>query len=224
MRGPGTALGTSAFGGWLFLWMSVASSLSVTSSVEAAQKEDVYLGLYVLGSFPSDRNANVMGMNVPNTSVSNGAGGGLKVGIFPDITRRMVGVELEYFGSFSSISFPFSSGAGPGAVASTNLAVLNSMANLIIRYPGKVIQPYVGIGGGLSDGILFSADIPGRADRDFDPSYTFGYQFLAGFQSNMTEKTYLFGEYKRFAANYHWEGLSLDFRAQYALVGIGIRF
>jgi opacity protein-like surface antigen len=190
----------------------------------ALEKDDVYMSFYILGSFPRNQNVNFGGVDVPNTSVENGIGAGLKVGVFPDITRRLLGFEFEYSALGSGIEFPVSTGSGTESIGSTNLLVFGSMVNLIIRYPGKVIQPYVGIGGGLSHGILFGADIPGRADRDFEASPTFGYQFLAGVQSNLTEKTYLFGEYKRFAANYHWEGLSLDFRAQYALVGIGIRF
>jgi len=72
--------------------------------------------------------------------------------------------------------------------------------------------------------MLTKADIPGRPDRDFESSSTFGHQFLAGAQSNLSEKLFIFGEYKYLSANYHWQRLSLEFRSQYALVGIGLRF
>ena len=47
---------------------------------------------------------------------------------------------------------------------------------------------------------------------------------LGGVQGNLTEKVFLFSEYKYFSANYHWQQLALDFRSQYALFGIGLRF
>ncbi len=51
-----------------------------------------------------------------------------------------------------------------------------------------------------------------------------GYQFFGGVQGNLTEKVFLFSEYKYFSADYHWKELALDFRSQYALFGIGLRF
>ena len=98
------------------------------------------------------------------------------------------------------------------------------MVNLILRYPGKALVPYIGVGGGLSDGMLTHANIPGRSDQDFEGSWTFGYQFLGGVQGNLTEKMFLFSEYRYFSANYHWTQLALDFRSQYVLFGIGLRF
>ena len=111
-----------------------------------------------------------------------------------------------------------------GSPASTNLWVFSSMVNLTLRYPGKAFVPYIGVGGGYSSGVLTHANIPGRSDRDFEGSWTFGYQFFGGLQGNLTEKVYLFSEYKYFSADYHWEQLALDFRSQYALFGIGLRF
>jgi opacity protein-like surface antigen len=98
------------------------------------------------------------------------------------------------------------------------------MLNLTLRYPGKAFVPYIGVGGGYSSGVLTHANIPGRSDRDFEGSWTFGYQFFGGLQGNLTEKVFLFSEYKYFSADYHWEQLALDFRSQYALFGIGLRF
>ena len=43
-------------------------------------------------------------------------------------------------------------------------------------------------------------------------------------QGNLTEKVFLFSEYKYASADYHWKQLALDFRSQYFLLGIGLRF
>ena len=98
------------------------------------------------------------------------------------------------------------------------------MVNLTLRYPGNALVPYIGVGGGYSSGVLSHADIPGRSDRDFEGSWAFGSQFFGGVQGNLTEKVFLFSEYKYFSANYHWQQLALDFRSQSVLFGIGLRF
>jgi opacity protein-like surface antigen len=188
----------------------------------AAETADVDIGLYTLGAFPSDQALFAQGGNRSDTRITNGVGAGIKVAVFPHYLDNIVGIELESFGHGSEITF--SSSASAGSPASTNLWVFNSMVNLILRYPGKVLVPYIGVGGGLSDGVLTHANIPGRSDQDFEGSWTFGYQFLGGVQGNLTEKVFLFSEYKYFSANYHWKQLALDFRSQYALFGIGLRF
>lgn len=190
--------------------------------VVAAETVDVNIGLYTLGSFPSNQGLYAQGANPSDTRITNGVGAGIKVAVFPHYLGNIIGIELESFGHGSEIAF--SSPVNTGSTASTNLWVFNSMANLILRYPGKTLVPYIGVGGGLSDGMLTHAEIPGRSDRDFEGSWTFGYQFLGGVQGNLTEKVFLFSEYKYFSANYHWKELALDFRSQYVLFGIGLRF
>ena len=190
--------------------------------VAAAETADVDVGLYALGAFPSDQGFFAQGGNPSDTRITNGAGAGIKASVFPHYLGNIVGIGLETSGHGSKISFSSPVNAGPAV--STNLWVFSSMVNLTFRYPGNAFIPYVGVGGGYSSGVLTHANIPGRSDRDFEGSWTFGYQFFGGLQGNLTEKVFLFSEYKYFSANYHWEQLALDFRSQYALFGIGLRF
>jgi opacity protein-like surface antigen len=190
--------------------------------VAAAETADVDVGLYALGAFPSDQGLFAQGGNASDTRITNGVGAGIKAAVFPHDLGNIIGVGLEYSGHGSEISF--SSPVNAGAAASTNLWVFNSMVNLTLRYPGKAFVPYIGVGVGYSSGVLTHANIPGRSDRDFEGSWTFGYQFFGGLQGNLTEKVFLFSEYKYFSADYHWKELALDFRSQYALFGIGLRF
>jgi opacity protein-like surface antigen len=189
--------------------------------VQAAEREDVYIGLYFLSSFPVDHDARLNGNAVADTNVANGFGAGFKAGIFPDFTKRMIGVELESLGHNSEISFRSSF---QDATSRTNLWIFGTMLNLVLRVPLQTVIPYIGIGAGLSQGVLSHADIPGRADRDFETSPALGHQFFAGVQADLNRRVFCFGEYKYLAANYHWEGLSLDFRSHYALIGVGLRF
>ncbi|MGH7232413.1 MAG: outer membrane beta-barrel protein [Nitrospiraceae bacterium] len=208
---------------WVAAGITVAFSAAETSAL-AGEKDDVYISLYALGSWPADRDAMVRGAAASGTRLENGVGAGIKVAIFPEVTKRMVGIELESYGHGTEISFALGSGHGPSTRGATDLIVMNSMINVVARYPGAAIQPYGGVGIGVSQGYVHGADIPGRADRDFESSTAFGHQFLAGLQVTLSPRLFAFGEYKYFSANYHWAGLSLDFRAQYAVLGVGMRF
>jgi opacity protein-like surface antigen len=190
--------------------------------VAAAETADVDVGLYALGAFPSDQGLYAQGDNPSDTRIANGIGAGFKGAVFPHNLGNFVGIGLEFFGHGSEIAF--SSSASAGSTASTNLWVFGSMVNLTLRYPGKTVVPYIGVGGGYSSGVLTHGEIPGRSDRDFEGSWAFGSQFFGGVQGNLTEKVFLFSEYKYFSADYHWKEFALDFRSQYALFGIGLRF
>lgn len=190
--------------------------------VTAAETADIDVGLYALGAFPSDHGLFAQGVNPSGIRISNGAGAGIKAAVFPHSLGNIIGVGLESSGHGSEISF--SSPLNGGSTVSTNLWVFSSMVNLTFRYPGKVFVPYIGVGGGYSSGVLSHADIPGRPDRDFEGSWAFGHQFFGGAQGNLTETVFLFTEYKYFSANYHWKQLALDFRSQYLVFGIGLRF
>jgi opacity protein-like surface antigen len=207
---------------WALKFIVLAIALVVAvCEVLAQEKDDVYISLYAQRSLPSNRNAFLGGEEMANTMVGNGMGAGLKVGVFPAIARGFVGIELESSGHGGEVTFPLMANS---KTAGTNLLVFNSMVNAIVRYPGNVIRPYIGIGAGLSQGVLTGADIPGRTDRDFEGARSFGHQYLAGVQGMVSERTFLFAEYKYLSANYHWEKLSLDFRSHYVIAGIGIRF
>ncbi|TKB88439.1 MAG: porin family protein [Nitrospira sp.] len=190
--------------------------------VAAAETADVDVGLYALGAFPSDRGLFAQGSNPSDTRITNGAGAGIKASVFPHGLGNIVGIGLESSGHGSEISF--SSPVQASSLVSTNLWVFSSMVNLTFRYPGQTFIPYIGVGGGYSSGVLSHADIPGRSDEDFEGSWAFGHQFFGGVQGNLTEKVFLFSEYKYFSANYHWKQLALDFRSQSVLFGIGLRF
>jgi len=188
-----------------------------------AEVGDIELGFYGLGSWPIDKPVFNQGM-VHEASMRNGYGAGIKVSLFPNFTGRIVGVEIDSSGHTGAFSFP---GRGTGAqtgASRSDLLFFNTMINLLVRYPGERIQPYVGVGGGWSDGILLNPNIAGRSDQDFETAWTLGYQFLGGTRINISPRLFFFGEYRYFSANYHWEGLALDFRTHYGVAGVGLRF
>ena len=191
-------------------------------SAGSAEFGEIDLAGYLLGSWPRDQQVFNQGSMVP-ASIQPGIGAGIKIGLFPHVTRRMLGIEIDSYGHSGALSFPNTANA-QNSTGRSNLLMLNTMLNLIVRYPGEVVRPYFGIGAGWSHGTLLNPNITGRADKDFDSARALGYQYLAGAQFLVSEKVFVFGEYRYFSANYHWDALAMDFRAHYGLFGVGLRF
>ena len=133
-----------------------------------------------------------------------------------------MGIELEHNGHNGDLEIP--STGSSGTSSKTNLIVLNSMINLVLRYPCGRLAPYAGVGAGSSSGILIDTEISGRKNKDVETTIAFAHQVFAGLQVRIYGKIFLFGEYKYLSANYHWKQLSVDFRSQYAIGGIGFQF
>ncbi|MCS6290203.1 MAG: outer membrane beta-barrel protein [Nitrospira sp.] len=201
------------------LWSSLWHPLTAGS----AEFGEIDLGGYVLGSWPRDQSLFNQGATVP-ASIQHGFGAGLKIGLFPHATRRMLGIEIDSYGHGGALSFPNTANGRNNGTGRSSLLVLNTMVNLVLRYPGEVVTPYIGIGGGWSHGMLLNPNIIGRADKDFESARAFGHQCLAGAQVMVSPTVYVFGEYRYFSADYHWDDLAVDFRVHYGVVGVGLRF
>ncbi|MBX3330872.1 MAG: outer membrane beta-barrel protein [Nitrospira sp.] len=197
--------------------------LCVTEVAIPAEFGDVELSAYALGSWPRDVNIFNQGTTVPATNQA-GFGAGLKVGLFPAALHRMVGLELDSNIHSGALSFPNSAHGQNTETGYSDLLLINTTFNLILRYPGEQIRPYVGVGIGWSHGTLLNPNIAGRDDNDFDSARAFTHQFLGGAQILLSSKLFLFGEYRYLSSNYHWESLAMDFRTHYGLLGVGLRF
>ncbi len=196
---------------------------------------DGYLSFYLLGSVPKNKNLVLEGIEVPQTTVGGGIGGGFKAGLYPAFTGRIVGLEGETFAHGSTVKAPLTTIGGVTRFADADVVIVSTMVNLLVRYPGAVLQPYGGLGGGMSSGYLFNADLRKGPDRvtGFDSTITLAYQFLAGVRANLPGIFFLFGEYRYFVADYRWDtdassgvGLtaSLDLRSHLIAGGLGVSF
>jgi hypothetical protein len=190
-------------------------------------KTEFYGAFSILGTMPKDENLTVGGTTIFDTNVKGSVGAGLKAGIFPKFAGGVFGVEGEVFGHGGRVN-------APGQVQG-DLTVINFMVNVLARYPGEIIQPYVGAGVGVSAGQLRDANIQvvglqltGKASDGAG-----AFQFFGGVRAYVTKVIFLFGEYKYFAANYKWESegistgnpsVNFDFRTQIVSGGIGISF
>jgi len=200
-------------------------------------KTEAYISLYILGSNPLNRNLELSDDQFPQTSVGGGLGGGIKAGIYPAFANRILGIEAELFGHNGDIVAPLTTTGGVTRSANATLNVVNAMVNLLLRYPHEVVQPYVGVGAGVSGGFLRGANIQNSQQGTFTDNAgdaAFAFQFLGGVRVNVSDRFFLFSEYKYFLANYKWKSedplgaggpsASLDFRTNIVAGGVGFRF
>ncbi|MEO8327939.1 MAG: outer membrane beta-barrel protein [Nitrospirota bacterium] len=198
--------------------------LSAPSNGYALENIEIYLAGYGMAAQPLTQGLSFNGNGVKDEKIHGDPGLGLKIGLFPSFFNGYLGVELESFGQNNSLNFPIEENGAATGKGKSGLITYSSMVNLLLRYPGRYMRPYVGIGGGLSSGILHHTDIPGRKDHTIETSSAPGYQFFGGIQLVVSANWFVFGEYKYSAANYHWNQLSLNFRSEYFLGGIGYIF
>ncbi len=198
--------------------------LSAPSNGNGLESIEIYLAGYGMSTQPLNQGLSFKGNNVSNEKIHGDPGLGVKIGLFPSFFNGYLGVELESFGQNNSLGFQIEENGTATGKGKSGLVTYSSMVNLILRYPGPYARPYVGIGGGLSNGILHDSDIPGRKDNNIEASSALGYQFFGGIQLVVAANWFVFGEYKYSAANYHWKQLSVNFRSEYLIGGIGYIF
>lgn len=207
----------------LILLNALFCQLCMIEPALPAELGDVELSGYVLGSWSGDQDIFNQGTIVP-ASVHQGFGAGLKVGFFPSALHGMMGLGLDSNIHSGALSFTNVAKGWLHGTSRSDLLVTNTTVNLILRYPGKRARPYVGIGMGWSSGVLLNPNIAGRDDTDFDSAYAFVHQVLGGTEIVLSKKIFLFGEYRYVSTAYHWNGLAMDFRPHYGLIGAGLRF
>lgn len=194
------------------------------SQVFALDQLEIYLAGYGMVTKPFNQGILLSDKNVSDVKIDGSAGLGIKIGLFPAKFNGYLGMELESFGQDNSLSFLFADSGNSTSKARSNLVTYGSMINVLLRYPGDLLRPYVGLGGGISTGILHRTQIPDRKDRDLEMATSLGYQLFGGMQVVFTKKWFVFGEYKYHSANFHWKQISLNYRSEYILGGIGFLF
>lgn len=212
----------------------MVSYLCASQVAQPAEFGDVEISISALGSWPRDQDMFNQGTTV-DASIQQGFGAGLKVGLFPAALKRIAGLEMDSNMHGAALAFPNIANGRNNETSRSDLLIINTTFNLILRYPGERIRPYLGAGIGWSHGTLLNPNIAGRDDKDFDSARAFTHQFLGGaqvvlyphvplFNTQQTVAIFLFGEYRYLSSNYHWEGLAIDFRTHYGLLGAGLRF
>jgi hypothetical protein len=197
---------------------------------ESPRADDRHVSLYGFGLLPATSDLRVDRVEVTDASVSRAAGAGLKADWFPAFGGGILGFEAEVFGHGGKVSAP------AGATTATgNLTNFNGMVNVLARYPGETLQPYVGAGLGFSVSRFGSATLStsnGATTVTGDAADTaFAYQAFVGTRAYVTARVYLFGEYKFFGSNYHYRSnaatqplTTLEFQTHLFAGGVGMAF
>lgn len=196
-----------------------------------------YVSAFLTRSSPIGGDISFRGDEIPSLSIDGGTGGGLKVGAYVRPYKRVFGAELDIFGNGGNLTAPRTTNGGATRFVDQNLTLINALLNVLARYPGDLIQPYVGAGAGISLGI-FDGDIQSAAGRHGSYS-TIGFaaQGLAGVRLKLTEHFFGFAEYKYFVALFDTKECQgtgeqeqcrpfykFDYQSNYATVGVGFTF
>lgn len=177
-------------------------------------------------------------VGIPNTSFSGGVGGGGKIGVFPQFLKGALGAEFEVFHSPIKISSPLTMVNGTPRSVDATFHDTNLFFNILARYPGDFLQPYLGIGAGIAFGKLGGQGQIAGGTGPFSQSVSndlvgFAGQAIGGIRLNVTTHLFLFTEYKFLfgSANNDCQKddpcpfhTTLDFQSQYLSAGLGFRF
>ena len=142
---------------------------------------------------------------------------GGKIGYFPG--HSWYGIEGEILNTTPHIK---QLDADPGI----HMRMTTVGANVIARYPGRTVQPYVGVG--IGAGIAHIGNTP-TVQSDTDVAAV--WNVLVGLRAFITPTLALFGEYKYTGATLHFDqafgdlgGFSGNYRAQHILGGVSYHF
>jgi opacity protein-like surface antigen len=151
---------------------------------------------------------------------------GGKVGYFPG--HSWYGIEGEVFHTTPHVKSLGDDPATPAfdPVSGIHFRVTTVGANVILRYPGRTFQPYVGAGVGAAIARIGSTDTV-RSDSDVAVAWN----VLVGLRAFLTPQIAVFTEYKHTGATLKFDqafgdlgGFSGNYRAQHILGGLSYHF
>lgn len=218
---------------WLRWVLMVILAISWTFATNIAQAE-FYVAGQVGATFPEkfsniEGTGGASGITFSDFKLQNSLLYGGKVGYFFD-RLKWLGLEAEAFTTTPHVKQqPVTACLGSfcaplGTMPGSHLRVTTLAFNLIARYPGERIQPY--IGGGL--GVFFARSSNGTTSTD---DAVPGANALAGVRLFVTKRIAVFGEYKFQYAHFNFDdaffrgsGISGDYRAHNAVGGLSFHF
>jgi len=153
------------------------------------------------------------GIGLNNLSLKNSVGYGAKVGYFFPDQFNWVGVEFETFTSTPDIkkqNVSVSSGGvstSLGKIDGSDLRIIAPALNVMFRFPGYYVEPYVGAGIGA-----FWARLSDSSGKDSDVAP--GVNGLVGSRFFLNDQVAVFTEYKYNYAKFNFS--DSKFKATYS--------
>jgi opacity protein-like surface antigen len=213
-------------------------------SAEPLPKEferEWYMSGFLTRSYPIGGTLKFDGDKIPDTRFDGATGGGLKIGVFPSY-KSIFGAEFEASGHRGTIMAPQTVFGNTVRSAQLDTTVLNFMVNTLVRYPGDFIQPYTGVGLGLTIILTDGQTQSSSGIRETESLSGLTLQGIIGARLMITDHLFGFAEYKPalFFLGKEDDGCgsgkyrkrnciprpihSLDSQSHYVSVGIGYRF
>ncbi|HZS11780.1 MAG TPA: outer membrane beta-barrel protein [Nitrospirales bacterium] len=116
------------------------------------------------------------------------------------------------------------------ATTGAHQKILTGTGNLLIRYPGRVFQPYFGGGAGLSyswlSGLAVPTATPGVFQYKNDHDMAIQFNAIAGMRFFLTRHIAAFTEYKYTRAQFQFDNVQIkaDYAAHIFAAGISLHF
>ena len=219
------------------------AELDAAETEESAEPlpKEWYVSGFLMRSYPIGSTLKFDGDKIPDTSFDSATGGGLKIGVFPSY-KSVFGAEVEVSGHGGSITAPQTVVGDTVRSAQLDTTKLNFMVNALVRYPGDYIQPYTGVGLGLTIILTDGQTQSSSGLRDTESLSGLTLQGIIGARLIITDHLFGFAEYKPalFFLGKEDDGCgsgkyrkrsciprpihSLDSQSHYVSVGIGYRF
>lgn len=173
------------------------AELDAAETEESAEPlpKEWYVSGFLMRSYPIGGTLKFDGDKIPDTRFDSATGGGLKIGVFPSY-KSVFGTEIELSGHRGSITAPQTVSGNTVRSAQLDMTAFTFMVNALARYPGDIIQPYAGVGLGLSilgtDGHTQSSS----GIREPDSLLGLTLQGILGVRLLVTNHLFGFAEYK----------------------------
>lgn len=219
----------------LFVIVPVFSLMVMASNVAAAE---VFFDIYAGVAFPDDKNGDLSfdpgGTVSDKLEFDNDFTLGLRGGIWFTETEQ----KLDWFGFAADFSYFQTEAKGTVGDGKADIYVIPMTALVMFRYPGEMVQPYVGLGGGLFISNLeqkFDTTVGGQpiSGNFSDTAYSGGFDLRAGLAIKFLERFAVFAEGRYiFVNNVEYKEVvngvevtaELDYEVLFALLGISFRF
>ena len=157
------------------------------------------------------------GLVAPDFDLKNSVSAGGKIGVFP--FHGALGLELDAFYSSPHVK-------NLDEIPGIHLAVTNIGMNVMLRYPGKTFQPYVGIGPAI-----LVARLSNSATTQEDTDVAVGLNIPVGIRAFVHPNVALFTEYKYTEAKLGFNGafgafggFASTYRAHQLFLGVSYHF
>ncbi len=200
------------------IFTSVFLLLSFTFTLNSAQAQDSKYYIAAYGGYAfSEPLKNIEGKGAfasnifPDRDLNSSPLLGLKIGFIPGKNVTWFGIEGEIFVT-SPRAIPQTNVIGTG---SANFEVITYALNWVLRYPGERFQPYVGAGPSL---------VKGESDQAGGSATGLGLNLLAGMRLALSERLFVFSEYKYNRSTLEFSRVQVDYRLHGVVGGIGVTF